>query len=153
MSTPQPSYSERLTVPLRWWVQTTMLIATFWIALVVAVPEPWAWALTAGMIALMAVCFLAYGSAQVRVADGELSVGKAHIPLSALGAAEALDKEQMRLAAGRDADARAFFVLRPYLKRGVRVQVTDPGDPTPYWLFHVRRPDRVIAALGAPVDR
>lgn len=147
------SYSERLTVPLRWWVQTTMLIVTFWLALVVAIPEPWAWAVTAAMVALMVVSFLAYGAARIEVRDGELFVGKAHIPLSALGEATALDKEQMRLQAGRDADARAFFVLRPYLKRGVRIEVTDPADPTPYWLFHTRRPDRLIAALDEHVSR
>ena len=34
-------YSERLYVPLRWWVQATMLLATLWLAFVVAMP---AWA-------------------------------------------------------------------------------------------------------------
>lgn len=124
-----------------------MLIASFWLALIVAIPESWAWAITAGMVALMVVCFLTYGSARITVADGELRVGKAHIPLEFLGEAVPLDKEGMRMAAGRDADARAFLVLRPYMKRGLKVAVTDPADPTPYWLFHTRNPDTLAAVL------
>jgi len=58
-----------------------------------------------------------------------------------------LDAEAMRLQAGRDADARAFLLLRPYLKRGVRVDLTDPTDPAPYWLISSRHPDRLAAAL------
>ena len=58
-----------------------------------------------------------------------------------LGAAEALDAEQTRRVAGVEADARAFLLLRPYLKRAVRVEITDPADPAPYWLLGTRRPD------------
>ena len=32
------TYRERLGVPFRWWVQGTMLVATLWLALVVATP-------------------------------------------------------------------------------------------------------------------
>ena len=61
----------------------------------------------------------------------------------------ALDAAGMRRAAGVDADARAYLLLRPYLKRGVRVEIADPADPTPYWLVSCRRPDRVVAAVEA----
>jgi hypothetical protein len=49
--------------------------------------------------------------------------------------------------AGVDADARAYLVLRPYVKRAVRVPLLDPDDPTPYWLVSCRHPDRVLSAL------
>jgi hypothetical protein len=29
----------------------------------------------------------------------------------------------------------------------VRVRLTDPADPTPYWLFSTRRPERVAELL------
>ena len=48
-----------------------------------------------------------------------------------------------------DADARAYLLLRPYLKRGVRVDITDPADPAPYWLVSSRRPDALVSALEA----
>ncbi len=54
---------------------------------------------------------------------------------------------------GPGADARAFLVIRPYLKRAVRVPVTDPADPTPYWLVGSRHPDALAEALNVrPLD-
>ena len=60
-----------------------------------------------------------------------------------------LDAEDMRRQAGVDADARAHLVLRPYVKRGVRIEIVDPADPTPYWLVSMRRPERLVEALVA----
>lgn len=140
-------YLERLTVPLRWWVQGTMLLLSLWIALVVAVPERWAWALTFAAFLVMGAGYLRYGSTSVGVSDGELRAGRAHLPVEFTGEVTELNAEEMRLAAGRDADPRAFFVLRPYMKRGIKVAVTDPADPTPYWLLHAKRPDLVAKAL------
>lgn len=141
-------YAERLTVPLRWWVQGTMLVATLWLAVVVAMPV-----IAAAIVALiagglLATVFLSYGSARVRVADGEFQAGRAHIPISFVGAVTPLDADATRLTAGREADARAYLLLRPYLKRSVRVDITDPADPTPYWLVSTRHPAQLAAALA-----
>ena len=140
-------YAERLTVPLRWWVQGTMLVASLWLAVLVAAPEVLAWSVAGVALALMVTLLLAYGRARVGVADGELVAGRAHIPLGFVGEVAALDAEGVRRQAGVDADARAYLLLRPYLKRGVRVDITDPADPAPYWLVSCRRPDRLVAAM------
>jgi hypothetical protein len=60
-----------------------------------------------------------------------------------------LDAEATRLLAGRDANVHAYLLLRPYLKRAVRVDVVDPSDPVPYWLVSTRRPEELAAALTA----
>lgn len=140
-------YTERLHVPLRWWAQGTMLIATFWLAFIVAMPGAIAWPLTAVLVAIMAGAYLSYGSAEVEVADGELRAGKARIDVGLLGSPVALDAEATRLTAGRDADPRAFLLLRPYLKRSVKVSLNDAADPTPYWLINTRHPDVLVAAI------
>lgn len=142
-------YSERLTAPLRWFVQGTMLLATMWIALIVAVPLAVAWLVTALLAAIGYALLLRLGSARVRVADGELQAGRARIPVSLLGAAEPLDAEHTRRVMGVDADVRAFLVVRPYLKQSVRVGLTDPDDPTPYWLISTRHPQRLAKALDS----
>lgn len=143
------TYRERLGVPFRWWVQGTMLVATLWLALIVAVPGAVAWPVTGAILLFMAGCFLSYGGARVEVADGELRAGRAHIAGTHLGAAEALDAEATRRVAGPEADARAYLVLRPYLKRAVKVAITDPADPAPYWLVCTRHPDQLVGALTA----
>ncbi|MBZ5733742.1 DUF3093 domain-containing protein [Nocardioides sp. TRM66260-LWL] len=146
---PAPAYRERLSVPIRWWAQGTMLIATLWLAVFVAVPPVGAWIITAIAVGLMAALFLSYGSALVEVADGRLRAGRARIDLAHVGAVEPLDAESTRLAFGRDADVRAYLLLRPYRKRSVRVRIVDPRDPTPYWLISTRRPTELAAAIEA----
>ncbi len=149
MSTQRPTttYDERLSVPLRWWVQGVMFVATLWLAVVVAMPALWAWSLTAAALALLALAFFAYGSATVTVADGTFRAGTARIAAGYLGRAEPLDAETTRRTAGTEADARAYLLLRPYLKRAVKVEIVDPEDPTPYWLVSTRHPEGLASAL------
>jgi hypothetical protein len=100
-------------------------------------------------VAVVAGVFVGWGAARVCVRDGVLRAGRAHIAVADTGAVQPLDAHEMRLLAGRDADARAYLLIRPYLRRGVRVEITDPADPAPYWLVSSRRPDRLAAALAA----
>lgn len=148
MPSPTTAHRERLTVPLRWWVQATMLLATFLLAFVVAMPLAPALIITGLMAAACAALFLVWGSARVEVADGELRAGGARIPLSHVGEPLPLDKDETRRVHGVDADARAFLVMRPYLKRSVQVPVTDAADPTPYWLVSSRNPRRLASAIA-----
>ncbi len=143
------AYAERLTVPLRWWVQGTMLVASLWLAMVVALPTSLAWAFTGIALLLLGTLLLAYGAARITVVGRELRVGRARIGAEHLGSVAALDPEATRRRSGVDADARAHLLLRPYLKRAVEIEVTDPADPTPYWLVSTRHPDRLAAAVAA----
>ena len=152
-STGLPEYRERLFVPLRWWVQGVMFAATLWLAMVVAVPGAWAWSATAAILALMGLAFVAYGSASIVVADGHLRAGRARIEAAYLGAVEPLDADATRRTAGVDADARAFLLLRPYLKRAVKVRIDDPADPAPYWLLATRHPESLAAVLAELTGR
>ena len=140
-------YAERLTVPLRWWVQGTMLVASFWLAFIVAIPEVVAWSIAGGAVAVMVTLFVGYGRPRVAVHDGILRAGPAHIGLEHVGEVTALDSDDVRRQAGVDADARAYLLLRPYLKRGVRIEITDPADPAPYWLVSCRRPEALVTAV------
>jgi len=141
------AYHERLRVPLRWWVQGTMLIAAFWLAFVVSTPAIVAWSATAVLGLAMSALFLGYGAARVDVADGWLRAGRARISGEFLAGAESLDASATRQVAGPEADARAYLLLRPYLKRAVRVTVRDDRDPTPYWLVGSRDPEHLAAAI------
>jgi DUF3093 family protein len=147
------AYDERLSVPLRWWALATLFWASVLVAFLVATPAWVAAATTLALVVLGGGTLLGYGATRVRLRDGVLVAGRAHIPVTALGDVRALDQESMRLLAGREADGRAYLVLRPYLRRGVRVDVVDPGDPTPYWLLATRHPDRLAGALAGALAR
>jgi hypothetical protein len=142
-------YAERLTVPLRWWAQGTMFVATLWLAVLAATPEIFAWSVTAVAMAVLVALFVGYGRPKVSVDGTTFRAGRAHIPLDLVGPVTALDADGVRRQAGVEADARAYLLLRPYLKRGVRVDIADPADPTPYWLISSRRPDALVSALEA----
>lgn len=148
------AYRERLHVPLRWWVQATMFLATVWLAFIVALPAWLAWAGTLALLALVYGLFGWIGSARVEVRDGVLHAGDAKIALEHLGTPEPLGAEDTRRVHGVDADARAYLLMRPYLSRSVRVPITDPADPTPYWLLSTRHPRKLAEALsGRRIDR
>jgi hypothetical protein len=145
-------HDERLGVPLRWWALATMFVASLLLALLVATPLWVALAGTAVLVAAVLALFVGYGAARVAVRDGVLVAGRARIPVALTGDATALDPEGTRRLAGRDADARAYLLIRPYLRHAVRVDVADPADPTPYWLVSTRHPARLVAALAAARD-
>ncbi len=140
-------YDERLGVPLRWWALATMFLASMLLAFLVATPTWVALTGTALLSAALLGGFWSYGKARVTVRDGLLTAGRARISVEHVGAVQALDADATRRLAGRDADARAYLLLRPYLRRAVRIAIVDPADPTPYWLVSTRRPTRLAAAL------
>ncbi|GAA4096282.1 DUF3093 domain-containing protein [Nocardioides kongjuensis] len=146
------SYQERLRVPLRWWAQGTMLVATLWLTLIVALigHAAWlAWVVTGVVLAGMAAWLRSYGGARVEVSDGWFRAGRARIEMSYVGTAEALDADRTRRVSGPEADARAYLLLRPYLRQSVKVEITDPADPVPYWLVSSRHPRALAGALNA----
>jgi len=151
--TTSTGYDERLGVPLRWWALATMFLASVLLAFLVALPAGVAFGSVAFMVLAVVALFLSYGAARVTVQDGEFVAGSARIPVSFLASPVALDAEEARRAMGVEADARAFLVIRPYLKRAVRVDVVDPADPTPYWLVSTRHPRRLAAALTEAIAK
>ncbi len=142
-------YDEQLTVPLRWWVLGALLVAVVWLTIGVAVPGTLPWLVTAVVAVGVSSALWTYGGARVQLHGSVLRAGRARIESRYLGEAVALDAAASTRLAGRDADARAFLVLRPYLHRSVRVEITDPQDPAPYWQIGTRHPDRLASALTA----
>jgi hypothetical protein len=45
-------------------------------------------------------------------------------------------------------DARAWLLIRGWITPVVKVDLTDPTDPTPYWIVSTRRPAEVVAAIA-----
>lgn len=141
-------YRESLRVPVSWWLIAVASVVTLFV--IVAVPVGViAGAIVAGVAALLlGSTFVRYGGARVEVDEQRLTAGRARIDRAHLGAVEALTGDAARNAFGRDCDAKAYLVLRSYLPGAVRVQITDPADPAPYWLIATRHPDRLAAALS-----
>ncbi|MDJ0463208.1 DUF3093 domain-containing protein [Streptomyces sp. H27-C3] len=143
-----PRYTERLTAPRSWWGIAALVGVAFALMLLPLGPLP----LLAGLIgggALAAVAVSSYGSPRIRVVADALIAGDARIPLSALGDAQVLDPEEARAWRSHKADTRAHMLLRSYIPTALRVEVTDPQDPTPYLYLSTRDPEALAAALTA----
>ncbi|WP_380168032.1 DUF3093 domain-containing protein [Jannaschia sp. R86511] len=147
-------YSERLW-PAAWvWAGGVLVALTLGVVFVPATSIPVA--VVVGALALVGVFLLLRSwSPVVRVVEPTpdaglwLQAGQSRIPLAALGEPVELDEDGMRAALGPALDARSHRVTRGWVGSGVRLPVTDPRDPVPYWLVSTRSPARLAAALDA----
>ncbi len=88
------------------------------------------------------------GRHRVALNNGELRVGPAHVPVRYLGQVEVIDPASKRRALGPDLDPAAFLLHCPWIGPLLRITITDPADPTPYWIFSVRRAEHLAALLS-----
>lgn len=140
-------YRERLHVPPTWWLLAAGLAGSIWLAYDVPYGPTVSLPVGLGVVALSVAGLLAYGRALVAVGPDGFSAGRATLPAWAIGEVSALDAATTRTARGRDADPRAYLLLRAYAPCSVRVEVDDPDDPVPYWLVSTRHPERLATAL------
>ncbi|MET9468637.1 DUF3093 domain-containing protein [Streptomyces sp. NPDC006544] len=141
-------HDERLTAPRSWWGIAALAGLACALMLLPLGTMP----LLAGLVggtALTGLLVSAYGSQRVRVVGGALAAGDARIPVAALGDPEVLDPEETRAWRTYKADTRAFMLMRSYVPTAVRVEVTDPADPTPYVYVSTREPQALAAAIRA----
>ena len=139
-------YDERLTAPLTWWLFPAGSGLSFGLIFYLFGTVPGLLGLVAGGAAA-AVLLSSYGSARIRVVQGLLVAGDARVPVEALGTAHPMDRDEAFAWRTRKADARAFMLLRSYIPTGLRVEVTDPQDPTPYLYLSTRDPEGLAKAL------
>ncbi|CAL9415156.1 DUF3093 domain-containing protein [Streptomyces sp. enrichment culture] len=144
-------YEERLTAPRSWWLLCILAGVSMALILLPFGTLPMLGGL-AGGTAAAAVVASSYGSVRIRVVGGHLIAGEAKIPVSALGEAEVLDAEEARAWRTHKADPRCFMLLRAYIPGALRVDVTDPDDPTPYVFLSTRGPERLAQALRSAKD-
>jgi hypothetical protein len=136
-----PDYRERLTASVGWWMLGGLFVVAVWWAFFVATPL--VAAVIAGLVALAIMTWVlgSYGSIVISTSDDGLRVGRALLPWSSVGSAEALDRPATRRVLGVEADARAYLVIRAYCPGSVKVTLDDAVDPVPYWLVSSRRPE------------
>jgi hypothetical protein len=141
------TYREKLSVPVSWWIIAAVATVTLFVITYVPVGSFGGVFVGGTAAVLLVLFFLQYGAARVDVDGERLRAGRAVIERAHLGTVEALTGDDARRAFGRECDPKAYLLLRPYVRSAVRVQITDPRDPAPYWVIATRHPDRLAAAL------
>jgi hypothetical protein len=149
---PATRYAERLIVPWWLWLAALAVAAGASAEVFLGAPGLATWIPYLILLPLTVAGLVAASRIRIAVEDGELRVDDARLPLRFIAEAGVLDAEGKRAALGGRADPLAFVVQRPWVSRAVLVVLDDPEDPTPYWVFSARHPDRVVAALQAAHD-
>ena len=68
-----------------------------------------------------------------------LYVNSAKIELKFINSATALTREEFKKLTGAQADPAAFLATNFWTNTGVKVELKDKNDPTPYWLISTKR--------------
>jgi hypothetical protein len=76
-----------------------------------------------------------------------LFVGKARVDTEMLGQVQLISFKEGRYERGPKLHARAYTSFQPSAKYMLKVHLTDPNDPTPYWLFSTRKPREIMELL------
>ncbi|MDY3049020.1 MAG: DUF3093 domain-containing protein [Rothia sp. (in: high G+C Gram-positive bacteria)] len=141
-------YTERLTPGPGLWVAFLGAgVASFFVGAPISI--------TAGIIAgilvfliLLAIFYLSAPTLEVR--EKTIRFGRAQIERAYLGQAAAFRGEQARVATGPALDGRAYMCFRGWISSVIRVDITDPADPTPYWIASSRHPEKIAEILNQP---
>lgn len=144
----RPAYTERLTVPASWWLVAAFLVVSFWFAFAIALPSPWTHVPGVAAAVAATAALLIFGRLRIRVDASGLTVGSAHLPVTAMASARALSPTYAQVLRGPGADAAARYLLRPYVHRAVHIDLVDAPGRAPYWYVATRRPEQLAAALG-----
>ena len=149
MSSPKPSeaivYQERVRPNFGTFLATAALIPA-----ITLVSEPFDFriGLIIGSVLVLAIWWtMFFLSPVIRVREKSLSVGVVSIPRSLLGRIEVIAKDQIFQERGPKLEPAAFKVFQGTVKTAVKIEISDPSDPTPYWIISTRKPIQLASAL------
>ena len=86
--------------------------------------------------------------AKIRLRNDWLYVGNAKIEIKYIKKVVLLEKDQFLKIRGAQADPAAFNATRFWVTTGVKVEIKDRKDPTPYWLISSRKAKYLSKALN-----
>ena len=138
-------YHERLRPALWVYLATALVIPA---SLLVFLPiSPLAGVVAAVVLEVAILIVLFVTTPTIQIAGDELRAGRARIPLRFVARARGFRGAEATAERGTRLDTRAWLLLRGWIDPVVRIELSDPDDPTPYWLVSTRRPEELTAAL------
>ena len=143
---PTVLYRERLAPGIGLWIACLGVgLASF----LVGAPINITAGIVAGIVMFLLVGGILYGSSPtIEITETTVRFGRARIERDYVGRADAFRGEDAYLATGPALDGRAYMCFRGWITSVSRVQITDPADPTPYWIASSRHPEKIAAILN-----
>jgi hypothetical protein len=139
-------YSERVLPNFGTFAAVFVLLPS---TVIIAEPFDLIIGLVVGLIAVSTIWgLLVFRAPRIQVSKNHLRVGRVSIARSLVGTPKAIDKSEIFAERGPNLDPAAHKVFQGSVKTAVKIPVTDPEDPTPYWLVSTRNPKKLVEALS-----
>ncbi len=133
--------------PIWLWLFLLFLAGSLALAVEAALGNNLALAIMLGQVILIAWASIS-STLEISVDDGFLYVGRATIERSFIASVTVLNSEEFSRIRARDANPLCWMAIRFWVPTGVRIEINDPRDPTPYWLVSTKKAAELAAALN-----
>lgn len=142
----EPLYTEWVTPSWTSFLPILAIYPTLWLTFLPIQPALGSWL---GLGLSLLIPFLMFAkSARISISETTLAVANAQIERRFVTGVEEFEGESAFVERGRNLDARAWIHFQGSVKTLVKVSIQDPEDPTPYWLFSTRNPEKIKEVLG-----
>ena len=139
-------YRERVTPNLGTFAAVFVLLPS---TVIISEPFDLRVGLVIGLVGVLGIwALLVFRSPQIRVTKDNLSAGRASIPRNLIGEPKAISKEEVFAERGPKLDPGAYKVFQGTVKTAIKIPISDPDDPTPYWLVSTRNPAKLVELLS-----
>jgi hypothetical protein len=146
-SNSKSEFAERIVWPIWLWLFLAMMVGSIYLTF---------WApfghLAAIIITAVITGLLIYSNSkfalEIVLINDWLYVGNAKIECKYLKKATPLNRADFLKLRGRDADPAAFYGTRFWVSTGVKIEINDKKDPTPYWLISSRKARLLASKLN-----
>jgi len=144
-------YSRLMREVMRWPIWLTFLVICFDLSILLAI-----WAslgnmatfITAIILTTSTIYFYHATSLTLELTSDRLRAGRANIEVKYLKKVEVLSREDMSFHRGAGINPQAYLALRFWVKKGLKVEIADQRDPTPFWLISSKHPERFLERLN-----
>lgn len=85
---------------------------------------------------------------EITVTKGWLLVGPAAIERAFIHNFKALEAAEFKRVRGVDADPASYLQIRFWVSTGIKIDLRDPKDKTPYWLISTNRANELAKLLN-----
>ena len=142
----EPSFDERLSVPLTWWGAVLVIVAFGLFEMASGFGFQVYIPVGIFLVGFFVVPLALSARVRIRVQDGVLTAGKDQLRLTTVTSVQALDRAETRLQLGPKADPACHSEVRGWIGPSVMLRLSNP-DPVPSWLVSTRRPEELAAAI------
>ena len=141
------TYAEKSKLPLKVWVFVIGMSVSIYLAI---------WAPLGVMPALLMTLLFFVGflsvlnkmQTRVSISKDYLYANNAKIEIKYIKKAIPLNKLEFRDLNGVSADPAAFLATNFWTNTGVKIELKDKNDPTPYWLISSKRANEIAEKLN-----